>query len=361
MGTPYEPISKINMIPENFFKKRSFWIKFFGICGVAVFIYKTITFWLPFILAVVFSFVLYPLVNMIKKVPIGPNKIHLPNVLAIIVAFVLTLGFCVATAIFILVPLLAEFHNLLQNFPILAKHMQNVFAERSVSLPDNIKLLIEQGLTWSTEYLLSSLKLFASSLIVFVSDAVELVIVPVLTFYLLCDWREMKKSFLSILPTKSRIKTEVVFNELGVVMTAYVQGQVKLSMLAATVITMGVISMDLEYPLVLGLAAAFGEVIPLVGPIFSALPAIVLGYMISLDIAIKVTLFYLLYNQIDSHLIIPKIMGNSINLHPIVIISSLLIGGKIFGIMGMIFAVPITAILRVILKHLFFELEGELV
>lgn len=349
------------MIPENFFKTRNFWIKFFGICGIAVFIYKTITFWLPFILAVVFSFVLYPLVNMIKKVPIGPNKIHLPNVLAIIVAFALTIGFCMATAIFILVPLLAEFNTLLKNFPILAQHIQKVFAERSVILPDNVKLLIEQGLAWSTDYLLSSLKFFGRSLIYFVSDAVELVIVPVLTFYILCDWRYMKKSCLSILPTKSRLKMEVVLDELGVVMTAYVQGQVKLSLLAATVITIGVFSMDLDYPLVLGLAAAFGEVIPLIGPVFAALPAIVLGYMISLDVAIRVALFYLLYNQIDSHLLIPNVMGNSINLHPIVIISSLLIGGKIFGIMGMIFAVPITALLRVVLKHLFFEAEGELV
>lgn len=349
------------MIPENFFKKRNFWIKFFGICGMAVFIYQTITFWLPFILAIVFAFVLYPLVNIIKKVPIGPNKIHLPNVLAIIVAFILTIGFCIATAIFIVVPLLAELNALLKNFPALAQHIQSLFAERSVFLPGNVKSLIEQGLTWSTEYLFSALKLFGRSMIVFVSDAVELVIVPVLTFYLLCDWREMKKSCLSILPTKSRLKMEVVLDELGVVMTAYVQGQVKLSLLAATVITIGVVSMDLEYPLVLGLAAAFGEVIPLVGPIFSSLPAVILGYMISLDVAIKVALFYLIYNQIDSHVIIPNVMGNSINLHPIVIISSLLIGGKIFGVMGMIFAVPITAILRVILKHLFFEAEGELV
>jgi len=86
--------------------------------------------------------------------------------------------------------------------------------------------------------------------------------------------------------------------------------------------------------------------------IIGACPAIFLAYLASPYLAAKVVLFYLVVHQLENHIIVPNIMGRTISLHPAAIILSLLIGGQLAGIVGMIAAVPITALLKVILKHI---------
>jgi len=106
--------------------------------------------------------------------------------------------------------------------------------------------------------------------------------------------------------------------------------------------------------MVIGLLAAVTEWIPIVGPIVGAIPAILLGATVSLPLAVKVLIFYIVIQQIDSHIIMPQVMGAVISLHPVVIIIALLIGGTLFGIAGMVLTVPVTAVLQILCRHLWF-------
>jgi predicted PurR-regulated permease PerM len=106
------------------------------------------------------------------------------------------------------------------------------------------------------------------------------------------------------------------------------------------------------------LLAALTETIPIIGPIIGAVPAILLAYLVSPALALKVLIFFLVIHQLENHIIVPKIMGHNIALHPVVIIISLLIGGQLMGIIGMMLAVPIAAILKVVLKHLWYQEES---
>jgi len=111
---------------------------------------------------------------------------------------------------------------------------------------------------------------------------------------------------------------------------------------------------QVDYPLVLGLLSTLTETIPILGPIIGAIPAIILAYLVSPVLAVKVAAFYIILHQLENHIIVPNIMGHTIDLHPILVIISLLIGGHMYGIAGMIVAVPVAALLKVLLRHLWY-------
>ncbi len=190
------------------------------------------------------------------------------------------------------------------------------------------------------------------------SNALQIIVVPVLTFYFIKDGKKIRNNFLSILPRQYQEKCEVYFEEVQNAMSAYVRGLAKLSLIAGTVITTYALMIDIDYPLVLGLLAAFAEALPIVGPILAVVPAIILAVIHRPEMVASVICFYIIFNQVDSNIIIPKIMGNAIKLHPTMVIFSLLVGAKLFGPLGMVFAVPVTAFLKISFKHIFFVSRG---
>jgi predicted PurR-regulated permease PerM len=116
--------------------------------------------------------------------------------------------------------------------------------------------------------------------------------------------------------------------------------------------------LDVDYPLVLGLIAALTEAIPVVGPIIGAIPALLLAFLGSPTLALKVLAFYIVIHQLENNVLVPSIMKHTLELHPVAVIISLLIGAHLSGVIGMIVAVPVAAILKVLYKHLWHYQES---
>jgi predicted PurR-regulated permease PerM len=144
---------------------------------------------------------------------------------------------------------------------------------------------------------------------------------------------------------------------MSLVISAYIRGQVIISIIIGIFVFSGMYLLGVDYPLVLGLLAACTESIPIIGPIVGSVPAIMLAYLISPTLAFKVIIFYILVQFIENQIVVPNIMGHTIDLHPVVIIISLLIGGQLWGIIGMMLAVPAAALLRVLIKQLWITNE----
>ena len=168
------------------------------------------------------------------------------------------------------------------------------------------------------------------------------------------DGGRMVRSFVNIYPEHYRPQLAVVFDEIHTVLSRYIRGQLLMSCIIATLTFLGMWAMGVPYPMVIGLIAAITEWVPIVGPIVGAIPAILLGATVDLTLSVKVLVFYVIIQQIDSHLIMPQVMGAVISLHPVVIVIALLIGGTLFGVAGMILTVPVTAVLQILCKHLWF-------
>ena len=116
------------------------------------------------------------------------------------------------------------------------------------------------------------------------------------------------------------------------------------------VVFLGMWSMNIPYPLVIGFLAGIVEMIPLIGPIIGAVPPVLLGLLQGTGVMFQVIIFYIIVQQLDGHFVMPKLMGSIIDVHPVAIIA----GGHLFGVVGMMISVPLVAVLQVLLRHMWF-------
>lgn len=333
------------------------WLKIGVVLGGVYLLSQVTPVFLPIILAVVLAFVLNPIVELLARVPLWPSSRRLPRGLAVLIAILLAALIVGTLVAFIFLPFIAEFNRFIASLPNLIEKIQHLTGvlerqAQTLDLPDNIRTLVDQTLATAASYALTIVRRVLDSTLNFASQIVELVVVPVLTFYFLKDWRFLKESFVELFPAKVHDKTRVIVEEIAAVVSGYIRGQVLISIIVGSLVFIGVIILEVDYPLVLGLLAMLTETIPIIGPIIGATPAIFLAYLHSPALAVKVLVFFIVIHQLENHIVVPKIMGHSIDLHPVIVIISLLIGGQLLGVVGMILAVPVAAILRVLFKHL---------
>ncbi|BBB92878.1 MAG TPA: AI-2E family transporter [Methylomusa anaerophila] len=338
-------------------KSPAVWIKVGVLLAGLYFLSQVSSIYLPVILAMVLSFVLNPLVNKIAGIPIGSAKYRIPRGVAILIAFVIAGLILSVIVTFVLFPFVQEFNKLVVDLPTLIDKIKNVttlIGERAsnVQLSGNARGPIEHAFSSAAAYGVSLLHSMVNAVLNFASQIVELVVVPVLTYYFLRDWREIKGGVVAIFPSAMRDKVSTIIEEMATVISNYIRGQVLISVLMGLLVFSGLYLLKVDYPVVLGLLATLTETIPIIGPIIGAVPAVILAYIISPALAVKAAIFYIAIHQIENHVVVPNIMGHTIELHPVIIIISLLVGGQLAGIAGMILAVPVTALLRVLLKHL---------
>ena len=320
---------------------------------------KVSSVFLPISLAVILSFFLNPLVNLLCKIniPFKGTTHKIPRGVSILITFIIFALVIAIIMTFVLYPFAHELNKFTKDFPELINkiHPAILFLDEqyhNTPIPSSIRLYLDTAFSEATVYALSLAKRLVNNILSFASRIIELIIVPVLTYYFLKDWRKIKNALITPFPVKLRGRTTTAFEEIGVVISNYIQGQILICIIIGMIVFSGMYILGVDYPLLLGLFATLTEAIPIIGPIMGAIPAILLAYLISPILALKVALFYLIIHQVESQIILPKIMGNTIALHPAVIILSLLVGAHLGGIVGMIIAVPLTAILKVILKHI---------
>lgn len=142
-------------------------------------------------------------------------------------------------------------------------------------------------------------------------------------------------------------------------LSSYIQGQLIVSFCVGLLAYIGYLIIGLEYALVLGVIAMVTNVIPFVGPWIGTFPALIVGLLTSPLQALLVIIVVVAVQQFESNLISPFVMGKALNMHPLTIIFVLLIGGQFGGLIGLIFAVPIYALLKVIVSHLYRYIKLE--
>ena len=319
--------------------------------------------YLPVILSVILAFILNPVVTFLCGIPLYPGRWRLTRGPAILLSYLIFAGTLTLLLAFIFVPFINEMNRFLANLPALVEQIKKLALlvashANSTSIPQNFQSLMDQSLSGAATYTLNVAKRLVNGVISFAAGIIELIVVPVLTFYFLKDWKHLREDFVYLMPTHLRGKTQTVISEMATVVSGYIRGQITVSIIVGLLVFAGLYFFRIDYPMVLALLAALTEMIPIVGPFIGAAPAVLLAYLISPVMALKIALFYIVVQQLENHIIVPKVMGQSIDLHPIIIIISLLIGGQLFGIWGMMAAVPAAALFKVLAKHIWHYGEG---
>lgn len=185
----------------------------------------------------------------------------------------------------------------------------------------------------------------------FIGGFTALLTIFVLTLYLLLDERGIKNFFIALLPIKQKTQIQAIAHKVGQGLGAWFRGQLLLGLIIGVLVYIGLILLNVPYALTLAMLAGILELIPVIGPIISAIPAILISLSISPTTALMVAVFYILIQELENKLLVPKVMQRTVGLHPVTVIIVLLIGAKLMGLIGILLAVPVTTMIYIILKE----------
>ncbi|GIM27920.1 AI-2E family transporter [Clostridium polyendosporum] len=183
-------------------------------------------------------------------------------------------------------------------------------------------------------------------------NILSLAVVPVVTYYFLADGELIGNKILILLPMNKRSLIKKISKDIDKILGKYIFSQFILCLIIGILSFVVLVGLRVQFPLWLSIFNAVVNIIPYFGPIFGALPAILVALMQSPSKAIWTTLLFLIIQQVEGNIIAPRITASSISIHPLVIIVLLLIGEKVGGFMGMILAIPIGVITKVIYENI---------
>ena len=173
----------------------------------------------------------------------------------------------------------------------------------------------------------------------------------IVTFYLLVDSWNLHSTFLRLFPARQRARVDAVTRAITVKVSAWLGGQLFLGAIIGLTSVIGLWLMGIPFFYVLALISAVGEMIPVVGPILAAIPAIAVAATVSYQKVLMVVIFFVVQQQFENHVLVPKVMSRQVGVSAVTVIVAILIGGKMLGILGALLAVPTAAILQVLLME----------
>lgn len=175
---------------------------------------------------------------------------------------------------------------------------------------------------------------------------------PLIIYYFLCDSENMINKTLIVFPPESRNVIKKIIEDIDKVLGRYILSQLILCGIITLATFFILIFMKIDFPLILSLINGVFNIIPYFGPIFGVIPIILIALLASPKIALYTALWLFALQQIEGSILSPKIIGESISMHPLTVILLLMIGGKVGGILGMILAVPLGVVIKVIYEDL---------
>jgi predicted PurR-regulated permease PerM len=184
---------------------------------------------------------------------------------------------------------------------------------------------------------------------------VGVVTILILTLYILTDAENLQGLFLRLFPREHRLQVADASREVTAKVSAWLGGQLLMGGVIGVTSAVGLWALGIPYFYVLALISGIGELIPIAGPILSAIPALAVAATISLQKVLVVLIFFLVQQQTESHVLVPRLMSRQVGVSPVTVLVALLIGGDLLGIVGAILAIPTAAILQVVAMELMRE------
>jgi predicted PurR-regulated permease PerM len=186
-----------------------------------------------------------------------------------------------------------------------------------------------------------------------------LITILILAFYFLLDADRIVSTFLRLFSKTERPRVADACVRVTTKVSAWLGGQLLLAAIIGSTAAIALGLMGVPYFYVLALIAGLGEMIPIVGPILAAIPAIAVAFTVSPALALGVAVFFLVQQQFENHVLVPKVMERQVGVSAVTVIVALLIGGSLLGIVGAILAVPTAAVLQVLFEEMVPEADAE--
>ncbi|MCB1218432.1 AI-2E family transporter [bacterium] len=186
-----------------------------------------------------------------------------------------------------------------------------------------------------------------------------ILIIPLITLYLLLDGERLRAGFIASFPERNRQTIDRVMAAISRSLGSYIYSRLVLGLFVGTMTVIILGMFGIRFALLLGMLAFFGEFVPVIGPWLAYLPTaliVMTGEPSTAFITlVVVSLFYLVVQMIENYIIVPKLMADTMDMHPLTVILAILIGGTLGGIPGLFVSIPVAAMIKVLLKIFYFR------
>ena len=297
---------------------------------------------------------LSPLVNAIERKRLMRQRV--PRWAAILVIYLFIVGVIVGITILVVPPIVMQARELAMELPRLLHQGQQWLMNRGLLTREiSAQEAVQQTATSSGAQ--DTIGLLVNALWGFVGGVFGVITILVLAFYLLVDSGGLVSVFVRLFPRDKRVQVQDACRRVTAKVSAWLGGQLLLAGIIGSTAALGLFLMGVPFFYVLALISAVGEMIPIVGPILSAVPAIAVALSVKPTLALAVIAFFFAQQQLENHILVPRIMQRQVGISAVFVIIALLIGGSLLGVIGAILAVPTAAILQVLFEELINDSE----
>ncbi|HZK41006.1 MAG TPA: AI-2E family transporter [Atribacterota bacterium] len=304
-----------------------------------LFIYFSIAFMLAYFFDPLYKFLL--------------NK-KAPKVLAIIIVFGIIIALLILTIFFLIPSVINQLNILYREIPKFIENYQNIILSIKPQLskfinPADVEILLKENLSELQRSVLG----FSQSIVIYLSNIVSsitfgIVIVPLILFYLMRDIVKFKENLYIYVAKENKKEFKEVLEEIDNIVSGFIRGRIIVCFIVGTLIGIGLYFLNLEFALIIGIVSGVFNFIPYLGAIVGVVLALIFALGNPWWSLLMIVVLFVLVNQLEAVYLNPNILGKGLGLHPLTVILSMLICGQLLGILGVLVAVPLTAILKVL-------------
>jgi len=325
----------------------------------------------PFIVGLLLAYLLDPLVERL-------SRLGIPRWLAVLIVYAIVIGIVAIVVAVAIPPLVQQISTFADELPAIIQqiqyqldHLNELYDQ--LGLPAEARSLADTVVAAMLDAVhnldISFLRPLIDSAASFITSVFGYLILPAWLFFVLKDRPRLQAAADRALPPSWRPDAWAIAGIVHEVFGKWIRGQLVLGAVVglATFVGLTILGAVVDpifgrFAVLLAIIAGLGELIPIIGPIISAIPAVLLGFTAGIGPAVAALLLYLVIQQVENNVLVPKIQSDAIDLHPSLIIAALVIGGAIFGLLGAILALPVTAAFRDVFRYVFqraSEIGGE--
>lgn len=314
----------------------------------------------PLLLSGIAYYLLNPLVDRME------SKSRIKRAYGIVILYLGIAGIVTLILLTVIPIIRTQLVGLIDNFPKYSDQIQEEFInltgselfgriQENVGVGTSLDLgdLTNRATTWATSFLNNAVSGVGNFVGALTEVVLAVVTTPFILFYLLRDGKRLPDYLMRFIPNALQPQTRLVMKEMNSQVASYIRGQIIVSCCIGALLYIGYLIIGLEYSLVLAIVAACTAVVPYLGPAIAITPALIVALVTSPFMLLKMIFVWTAVQLIEGKFISPQIMGKSLKIHPITIIFVIIFAGKMFGVLGIILAVPGYAVLKVVVTHIF--------
>ncbi len=333
------------------------------------------------IIAIIFAYIIDPIVNYLERKGVKRQF----GVIIVYISVILIFGILIVSVI---PKTINEISNLLTSLPAMVdtlirevnNFVSNVFAKFNIELPENfinvyketnpkvngdvetpqivsdilnsIKATINDLIVKAQGSLMGSLSNVLSKLYGFLTSAFRLVLIIIFSFYFSVDKDRFMHRVKKAIPNKYRDDISYLTSNIDTALQQFIRGRMLMAIFVGLLTMAYLLVLRVDFAIIIGLITCVADIIPYIGPFLGCAPAVLFAFMDSPMKALWVLILFVIVQWVENNILAPKLIGDSTGLNPLVILISIIIGGGIFGVWGMVISVPLMSIIFILVDFI---------